>query len=159
MRSPHNKMFNLKTFIFPVFAHSLPPQHISPDTNTPHTTHHTHTAHHTLHNFPSLSLLRIKSPAMAHGHTIQLFLSTLKRLGRKTKKVRFEDSAIEMKSTTESDSESFGCPLKRVPTPYYHEMKPIMESELESEPEPYGLRRVPTPYPVFMTTGRVNYTI
>ncbi|KAF7626595.1 hypothetical protein F9C07_12556 [Aspergillus flavus] len=96
---------------------------------------------------------------MAHGHTTQNFLSTLKRLGRKTKKVRFEDSANEMKSTTESDSESFGCPLKRVPTPYYHEMKPIMESEFESEPEPYGLRRVPTPYPVFMTTGRVNYTM
>ncbi|KAE8370953.1 hypothetical protein BDV27DRAFT_151806 [Aspergillus caelatus] len=95
------------------------------------------------------------TPTMAQGHTIQYFLSKLKILAAKTKKVRFEESALEIKSASESDPENIGCPLKRVPTPYHHEMKPDLK--LESEPEPYGLRRVPTTYPVFMAAGRMNY--
>ncbi|KAE8168243.1 hypothetical protein BDV40DRAFT_294790 [Aspergillus tamarii] len=103
----------------------------------------------------SLSLLRMHTPTVTQGHTIQWFLSKLKRLAAKTKKVRFEESALEIKSASKSDPASFGCPLKRVPTPYHHGTKPGLK--LESEPESYGLRRVPTPYPVFMATGRVNY--
>ncbi|OGM40917.1 hypothetical protein ABOM_010330 [Aspergillus bombycis] len=105
---------------------------------------------------------------MAQGHKIQNLLFKLKRLASKTKKVRFQKPADEEKSSSESDTESFGSPLERVPTPYYYEIKPALKTksvlkmepilEMKSEPEPYGLRRVPTSYPSFMTTGRVNCT-
>ncbi|KAB8258752.1 hypothetical protein BDV32DRAFT_151017 [Aspergillus pseudonomiae] len=103
---------------------------------------------------------------MAQGNRIQNLLAKLKRLASKIKKVR--EPVLEEMSSSESDAESFGCPLERVPTPYYIEIKPALKMksvlkmepilEMESETETYGLRRVPTPYPSFMTTGRANYT-